>query len=280
MFSMLYQALLYLLAPVVLIVLLLHVLVGLAIALVIFPPLSLELRNRIIQIWSRMVLRIVGVRLITPKDAAAPSRRGCIAAANHISWLDILGLNASATMRFIAKAEIARWPLAGWLVSSVGTLYIERGRRHAVHALNRAVRERLQAGETIGIFPEGTTSDGSLLLPFHANLLQPALDTRAEIRPVALRYSQQGQRTRAAAYVGDDSLAQSLWWIITAPHLTAEAFWLPALPADITNRHAAGRALRAAIGDALALSGDAQRVKGDAVEAKDSGGDAATPSRA
>jgi len=276
---MFYQALLYLLAPFVLLGLLLHVLLGLAVALVIFPPLSQEVRNRIIQIWSRMVLRIVGVRLVAPKNPAAWSRRGCIAAANHISWLDILVLNASATMRFIAKAEIARWPLAGWLVSSVGTLYIERGRRHAVHALNRAVRERLQAGETIGIFPEGTTSDGSLLLPFHANLLQPALDTGAEIRPVALRYSQLGQRSRAAAYVGDDSLAQSLWWIITAPHLTAEAFWLPALPADITNRHAAGRALRAAIGDALALSGDTQRVKGDAVEAKDSGGDAATPSR-
>ncbi len=277
---MLYQALLYLLAPVVLIVLLLHVLVGLAIALVIFPPLSLELRNRIIQIWSRMVLRIVGVRLITPKDAAASSRRGCIAAANHISWLDILVLNAIAPRRFIAKSEIARWPLAGWLVSLVGTLYIERGRRHAVHAINHAVRERLHAGETIGIFPEGTTSDGSLLLPFHANLLQPALDTGAEIRPIALRYSQRGRRSRAAAYVGDDSLAQSLWWVITAPHLTAEAFLLPALPAEISNRHAAARALRGAIGEALALSEAAQCAHSGAPTAKECADDATGPARA
>jgi len=269
---MFYQALLYLLAPFVLLALLLHVLLGLVVALVIFPPLSQQVRNRIIQVWSRMVLRIVGVRLIAPGNAAAPARRGCIAAANHISWLDILVLNAIAPMRFIAKAEIARWPLAGWLVSLVGTLYIERGRRHAVHALNRAVRERLHAGETIGIFPEGTTSDGSLLLPFHANLLQPALDTGAEIRPVALRYSQQGQRSRAAAYVGDDSLAQSLWWIVTAPHLTAEALWLPALPADRSNRHAAARALRAAIGDALALSGTDQSAQRGTVGAENSVG--------
>ena len=141
-----------------------------------------------------------------------------------------------------------------------------------MHALNRAVRERLHAGETIGIFPEGTTSDGSLLLPFHANLLQPALDTGAEIRPVALRYSQQGQRSRAAAYVGDDSLAQSLWWIVTAPHLTAEALWLPALPADRSNRHAAARALRAAIGDALALSGTDQSAQRGTVGAENSVG--------
>jgi 1-acyl-sn-glycerol-3-phosphate acyltransferase len=178
---------------------------------------------------------------------------GRLLLANHISWIDIFSINAVVPTRFIAKAEIGRWPLVGLLVSLAGTLYVERGRRHAVHAINQKVAERLKQGETIGVFPEGTTTDGSLLLPFHANLVQPALDVGGEIRPVALRYTQRGAQTLAAAYVGDDSLVGSLWRIVTTPGLQVDVIWLPPLAAGAATRQAAGQQARAAIAQALGL---------------------------
>jgi 1-acyl-sn-glycerol-3-phosphate acyltransferase len=251
-----------LLAPLRLVLLLAHVLGGLLVAALVFPLLLQPARNRINRLWSRNLLRIAGLRLLVkgePIEVAVASTgiaawsRGRLLLANHISWIDVFSINAVVPTRFIAKAEIGRWPLVGLLVSLAGTLYVERGRRHAVHAINQKVAERLKLGETVGVFPEGTTTDGSLLLPFHANLVQPALDVDGDIRPVALRYTQRGQPTQAAAYVGDDSLIGSLWRIVTAPGLQVEVIWLPRLAAGAATRHVAGQQARAAIAQALGL---------------------------
>ncbi len=125
------------------------------------------------------------------------------ALANHVSWLDIFAINAMLPSRFIAKAEIGKWPLLGVLVSRSGTLFIERGRRHAVAAMNKTVREHLKLGETIVVFAEGTTTDGSELLPFHSNVIAPALDVGAEIWPIAIRYTERGKRSAAAAFIDE-----------------------------------------------------------------------------
>jgi 1-acyl-sn-glycerol-3-phosphate acyltransferase len=257
------RALLILLAPLRLFVLLLHVLGGLLVAALVFPLLQQPGRNRIIKLWSRNVLRIVGLRVVQRGEPIEPElaatgiaawTSGRILLANHVSWIDIFAINAVVPARFIAKAEIRAWPLAGTLVSLAGTLYVERGRRHAVHAINQKVAERLKHGETIGVFPEGTTTDGSTLLAFHANLVQPALDVGAEIRPVALRYTQAGAPSQAAAYIGDDTLVDSLWKIITAPGLQIEVTWLPKLTEAGMTRQAAGRAARAVIAQALGIA--------------------------
>jgi 1-acyl-sn-glycerol-3-phosphate acyltransferase len=256
------RALALLTAPLRLAVLLLHVLGGLLVAALIFPLLSQPHRNQINKLWSRNLLRIVGLRLVVKGEPIEPEvaatgmaawTSGRILLANHISWIDIFAINAVVPTRFIAKAEISRWPLVGALVSLAGTLYVERGRRHAVHAINQKVAERLKHGETIGVFPEGTTTDGSTLLPFHANLVQPALDVGAEIRPVALRYLQAGAPTLAAAYIGDDNLVSSLWRIVTAPALTVDVHWLAPLASGAATRHAAGRDARDAIAVALGI---------------------------
>ncbi|MFN9030618.1 MAG: lysophospholipid acyltransferase family protein [Betaproteobacteria bacterium] len=256
------RALALLLAPLRLAVLLLHVLGGLLVAALVFPLLRQPARNRIIRLWSHNLLRIVGLRLVVRGEPIEPEvaatglaawSSGRILLANHISWIDIFAINAAVPTRFIAKAEISRWPLVGALVSLAGTLYVERGRRHAVHAINQKVAERLKHGETIGVFPEGTTTDGSTLLPFHANLVQPALDAGAEIRPVALRYTQRGAPTLAAAYIGDDNLVSSLWRIVTAPALAVDVHWLAPLSTQQATRHAAGREAREAIAGALGL---------------------------
>jgi len=234
-------------APLRLMLLLLHVLVGTAIAALIFPRLTQHGRNRIIRIWSRLLLAICGARLrlaglpLPPALAQTgiePGSRGRMLLANHISWIDPFALNASVPSRFVAKAEIRAWPLLGTLVTLVGALYIERGRRHAVASMNHRVRDRLREGETVAVFPEGTTTDGRSLLPFHANLVAPALEVGAECWPVALRYTQDGAPSTAAAFIGDMALVTSLWNILVARRLQIEVAFLEPVPTvGDRNRH-------------------------------------------
>jgi 1-acyl-sn-glycerol-3-phosphate acyltransferase len=172
---------------------------------------------------------------------------------NHTSWLDVFSVAAVVPARFVSKAEIGRWPVFGWLAIVVGTLFVERGRRHAVMRTNQQVAERLRAGQLIGVFPEGTTTDGSRLLPFHANLVQPAIDLGVPIRPVGVRFTQRGEFSRAAMFVGEMNLMQSLWRVVTAPYLAVELHWAPPIEPAPSNRHVAARAARAAIAQALAV---------------------------
>lgn len=238
--------------------------VGLAIALLVFPWQSQPTRNRIIRAWSRALVGVCGLAVdvagALPADLARTGIRadqpGRLLLANHISWIDVFALNAALPIRFVAKAEIGRWPLMGQLVTLAGTLYIERGRRHAVHAMNQRVRDRLQAGESVAVFPEGTTTDGTQLLAFHSNLIAPALELRCEVWPVALRYTQGGRVSQAAAFIGETTLVESIWRIVTARGLRIEVAFLPPVPTDgetHPTRHQVAQAARAAIAQHLGL---------------------------
>jgi len=185
---------------------------------------------------------------------------GSLLLINHTSWLDVFSIAAVVPARFVSKAEIGRWPLAGWLAIAVGTLFVERGKRHAVMRTNQAVSERLRSGQVIGVFPEGTTTDGACLLPFHANLVQPAIDLGAPVRPVGLRFTQRGEFSRVAMFVGEMNLMQSLWRVVTAPDLAVELHWLPPIDPPPSTRHAAARAARAAIARELDVPLDEHEV--------------------
>ncbi len=173
--------------------------------------------------------------------------------ANHISWLDIFVLNALQPSRFIAKAELKRWPAAGQLIAGCGTLFIERERRRDAHRVNEQARDALAAGDTIAIFPEGTTTDGETVLPFHASLLQPVIDARGQLQPVAIRYWRtDGVRSDAPAYVGDTSFMASLWNVLGARALIVQLSVLRALPALGRHRRELAREAEVAIRQALA----------------------------
>jgi len=258
----------YLLAPLRAVVFVIHILGGLACVLGVFPLVSQSTRNRIIRGWSRVLLAICGARLavkgipLSPAIEATgiePWAIGRLALANHVSWIDVFAIDAATPARFVAKAEIGRWPLLGSLVTRSGTLYIERGRRHAVASMNRKVREHLKAGETIVFFPEGTTTDGSRLLPFHANLVAPAIEVGAPVWPIAIRYLEGGTRSTAAAFIGEMGLVTSLTRILVARRLVIEvAFLRPIVVAEGANRHAIARVARAAIAQQLALPLEAE----------------------
>ena len=248
----------YLLVPLRAVLLVPHVLIGIGIAFVAFPLSRTQAtRNRINHWWSRWVLRLCGVRL---RFSGSPlgdelsgtgiqaGRIGRMLLSNHISWIDIFAINAVMPCRFVAKAEIVRWPVIGGMLAHSGTLFIERGRRSAVARMNDAVQGHLRAGESLGVFPEGTTTRGDRLLTFHSNLLAPALETGCPVWPVGLRYTERGKFSDAAAFVGEMGLLTSLARMLVADDLEIEVAFLPPLDASAyENRHTLARAAHAAV---------------------------------
>jgi 1-acyl-sn-glycerol-3-phosphate acyltransferase len=197
-----------------------HILAGLLTILFRFPRLSQEQREIRVQVWSREMLARLGVRLVVK---GTPATRGpVLLVANHISWLDITSLHAARYCRFVSKADVKGWPLIGMLASGVGTLFIERESRRDAMRVVHHMADSLRAGDVVAVFPEGTTSDGVHLLPFHANLLQAAIATEAPVQPVVLSYRDaMSAVSQAPSYVGDTSLAASMWTTVMADRLVA-----------------------------------------------------------
>lgn len=155
------------------------------------------------------------------------SAAGAMRVANHVSWLDIIVLNAVSPAAFIAKDDVRTWPLIGWMSARVDTIYIRRGSRRAAHEATHELAAALQDGIDVVAFPEGTTSDGRHVLPFHGALLQGAIMSGAPIQPVALRYQTREERpAQAPVFCGETSLLQSMWRITTASGLVVRIEFL------------------------------------------------------
>jgi lyso-ornithine lipid O-acyltransferase len=168
-----------------------------ALSLVVIPPQWLFTKTwpsaarRFPHFYFRMVTALMGIRIDV--KGAPISATSCLYVSNHLSWLDILVLSAVAPMCFVAKHEVARWPLFGILATIGRTIYIDRDRRHTVKSVSAAIRQRLSEGECIVLFPEGTSSDGNRLLPFRSALLGAA-DCECEgrqvpVQPVTIAYT-------------------------------------------------------------------------------------------
>ena len=211
-------------------------LAGLLTVFVGFPFMSWRRRDKTVQAWSRLLMASAGVRVVLKGDARADDldedTYGRMIVANHVSWLDIFVINTVAPSCFIAKDDIASWPLVGTLVGSVGTLFLERGKRHAVHNMIKKVEHALKEGRRIAVFPEGTTSDGGCLLPFHANLVEAAVQANCAVVPLGLRYfDERGNSIQGANgtvyFAGDVTFVESVLRIVQAPGVIAEVVALP-----------------------------------------------------
>lgn len=221
------------------------VLQGLAIVLGRFGRLDAAQRREQVRGWSQRMLAALDIALEvdgTPRPGAK------LFVANHISWLDIIAINAVAPARFVSKAEVRHWPLINRLVDAADTLYIERERRRDALRVVHQVAEALQAGDTVAVFPEGTTGDGHALLPFHANILQAAIATEQPVQPIALRYADARHAVSpAVAYVGDTTLLQSLWWVAGAQGLRIRVSLLSAEGSRHLDRRALAERVRGLI---------------------------------
>ena len=231
--------------------LLLHLLHGMAVMALRFPSLDDAGRQARIGWWSAGVLRALGVGL----QACGTARPGAtLLLANHVSWLDIAALHAVVPQaRFVSKADVLAWPLLGWLIRGAGTLFIERTRKRDALRVVHAMADALRAGQTVAVFPEGTTGSGAVPLPFHANLLQAAIATGSPVQLAVLRFADARHRfSPAAEYVGDTSLLQSLWRLACARGVVVHLDLLPPQGTQHADRRALAEHLRQQVADHLA----------------------------
>ena len=219
--------------------------------LTLYPWSSRARRLHLRQRWSRQLLDILVLRV----HAVAPEAgQGRLLVANHVSWLDIFVINAVCPAAFIARAEVRRWPLIGYLAQQNETVFLERGSRGHARQVSREIAALLAAGVDVALFPEGKTSTGTHLLHFHAALLQAAIDTRRPLQPLAICYcTPSGRISTAPSFAGKTSLPRSLLRILACPSLTAHLVAAPVIKtaAAEDRRVLAGQA-RQAIGERLA----------------------------
>ncbi|HEY1992003.1 MAG TPA: lysophospholipid acyltransferase family protein [Gammaproteobacteria bacterium] len=205
--------------------LLAHLLLGVALALGLLLPFAARHRRvpRLAAWWLARGVAILGVRVVA---RGRPHPAPVLLLANHISWLDILVLATRSDAGYVAKAEVAQWPLLGWLAQVGGTEFVRRGSRDDLPRLLRAMQGRLRAGQSLTVFPEGTSGGAVLPRRFRPRLLQAAVDAKVPVQPVAIYY---GSQTRAVAFIGEDSLVTNLWALLAEEPVVVEVIFLPTI---------------------------------------------------
>jgi len=224
-----------------------HILYGLWIAAVQLPRLQPPAQSARVQRWSLGFLARAGIALQV--RGTPPVNGPVLLVANHLSWLDIPVMHAARHCRFVSKSDVKDWPLVGTLATAAGTLYLERSSRRDALRVVHLMRDALQAGEVLAVFPEGTTGDGRAMLPFHANLLQAAIAAGAPVQPVGLRFVDRasGQTSHAPSYIGDESLLGSIWRTLCAPPIVAVVHYGQPEQAEGRERRAWSEQLHSAV---------------------------------
>jgi 1-acyl-sn-glycerol-3-phosphate acyltransferase len=236
--------------------LLLHVLLALPLTLLLINPLTArwELRgeradHRVIRWWSKTLMRIFGFRV---RLFGTPLRGGALFVANHVSWMDIELMHAARVVGFVAKSEISRWPLIGWMARRAGTIYHRRGNTESLAGVLHLMVERLRSGQGVGVFPEGGTTAGDTVRTFHARIFQAAVTAEAPVQPVALRYGEGGQAQTVIAFGPRENFLQNFLRVLGEPGRVAEVHFLEPLQPTADGRRRLAEACRERILEAMA----------------------------
>lgn len=204
--------------------------------------------HRMIRWWSVILLRIFGLRSVR---IGQPQRDPLLFVANHTSWIDIVMLHSQRAACFVAKAEIAGWPLVGWLARNGGTIFHRRGSNHSLSTVMQAMVERLREGRSVAVFPEGGTGYNGVLKIFHARIFQAALDAEVPVQPVALRFARDGRRVIDAGFREDESFLHNIVRMLGEAPLDAEVHFLAPVPSTPDARRRMAELSRERIAAAL-----------------------------
>lgn len=201
--------------------LILHVLSAL-IQLLFFLFLSPKSRANLIQAWSRQLLKILKIKVVIHGDQTfINSQQGYLVVSNHISWLDIHVINTMKPVVFVAKADVANWPIFGWIAKMIGTIFVKREKLSDLKRVIKDIKLKLQTQQPVCIFPEGTSSDGRQLLEFRSNLFEAVAHSEIKIMPIALSYQENQKYSDRTAFIGDMGLIDSLKLIMQSNQIVA-----------------------------------------------------------
>ena len=218
-----------------------HVLIDLPVVLLLMmPPFAglrvgdTRLEYRMVRWWSWVLMRVFG---ITVRGVGRPLSGATMFVANHVSWVDIVVLHSQRMMGFVAKREIAGWPLIGWMAARAETIFHQRGSTESLGGVVEQMIKRLHNGQSVGAFPEGGTRGGRGLGPFHARIFTAAVEANAPVQPVALRYGEGGcAQTRVAFRPGENFLQNFLRLLGDPPCVADVVFLEPIQPGDAEGR--------------------------------------------
>ena len=206
--------------------LLVHLFIGLPLTLLSFAPPLRVIKigplglNEIMQgWWASRLCRIFGLRSRLKGDFV---RGPALVAANHIAWLDIQLLHGFAAMGFVAKAEIERWPVAGWVAGFGETVFHRRGSHDSSSNVLTEMKQRLEAGRKVAIFPEGGILPGEGIKRFHARMFAAAIEAGVPVQPVMLRYLRGGRLYPEITFLPGENFMANLLRLLCQPACTAE----------------------------------------------------------
>ncbi len=226
---------------------------------VIAPPLGLLVLNPLaarirvgattlekvmIRWWSAAIVRCFGFRI---RRFGEPLPGAVLYVANHVSWLDIVLIHSARPVSFVAKSEIARWPLVGWLAARAGTIFHRRGSTDSLTSVMARVVAHLRAGDPVGVFPEGGSGHGDRVGTFHARIFQTALDAQVPVQPVALRYGRGGRQDPSVPFGVGESFFGNFLRILGGPPMDAEIHFLDPVTATPDARRRMAEESRARI---------------------------------
>ena len=190
---------------------------------------TIKIGRRAIRQWMSEACDIIGLKVDI--EGIVPHQNGQLYIANHVSWLDIIAIASVTDCKFLSKATVRHWPVIGWFTASMGSLFIRRQSRRAFHKSLQRVKERLQSGESVCVFPEGTTSDGRHVLPFHSGLLQAAIDAEVAVQPMVLKYqTKDGVYEEHAPYYGRDVFLLHMFRLLGKRETRLNLSFLAAMP--------------------------------------------------
>lgn len=218
-----------------------HAAVHLPVVLLLMSPLTggiivggMRLDHRVVRWWSWVLMKVFG---ITVRTVGQPLPVATMFVANHVSWVDIVVLHSTRMMGFVAKREIAGWPLIGWMAARADTIFHQRGSQESLGGVMAQMRERLETGHSVGAFPEGGTRDGITVGPFHARIFTAAVEAGAPVQPVALRYGEEGAAQTRVAFWPGENFVQNFLRLLGDPACVADVIYLaPILPGDAEGR--------------------------------------------
>jgi 1-acyl-sn-glycerol-3-phosphate acyltransferase len=217
------------------------------------------LRHRLQTGFCRVVLVLLGIRVRAEGRLAGPGPR--LVVANHVSWTDILVLASLHPLVFLAKREVANWPVLGWLARLQGTVFVARDSRRGVAKVNAALAEVLRGGADVVVFAEGTSSDGAAVLPFSPTHFAALADaaTSVTLAPVGIAYTPDD-----VGWYGDMTFLPHLWRLLRRDGVRCHVRFGAAVATEGRDRKALAAATEASVRDlvqAARLSDDAAPPK-------------------
>ena len=190
--------------------------------------------------WCGIALSRLGIKLQVRGRIPA----GGLIVSNHLSYLDIFAFGTAMPSVFVSKAEVRNWPVFGKLTTIAGTVYIDRSRRSDTRNANDGIRRALQQGLCVVVFPEGTSTDGSSVLPFYPSLFEPAVEAAIPITAAQIAYSMEdGDVSRDVAFVGNATFLPHLLKLLSKRGMEATVTFAPA-PRTFSDRKIAAVEMR------------------------------------